>query len=120
MNREVQELINGSIVKAMLISQDDLGNLVGSNSASALLLGLLRNLLSLPRRQAYLSADDYLRFFKTHFHFKLHEKSTQSRLQWQITSVEDNILKVLFGQSSPNVDEFVVNLDGQFKPIKQA
>lgn len=71
MNREVQELIQGNVMKAILIAHDDLSNSLGVNSSASLLLGLLRNLLSLPKRQAHISNTNYFLFFKTMCLFKL-------------------------------------------------
>jgi hypothetical protein len=50
MSRDVQELITGKVLKSCLIALDDLTNIIGINDASSLLLSLLRNLLSLPKK----------------------------------------------------------------------
>jgi len=71
MNREVQDLIQGNIMKSVMISHEDLTNIFGVNASASLLLGLLRNLLSLPKRQAYISNHNYYLFFKDMFIFKL-------------------------------------------------
>ena len=75
MNRDVQELINTKVIIACLIACEDLAHIIGTNSSSSLMLGLLRNLLSLPRKQGYCSSEQYKEFFRTTFHSKLHEKS---------------------------------------------
>jgi hypothetical protein len=59
MNRDVIELINTKVIKACLITVDDLANIIGVSEASTLMLGLLRNLLSLPKRQGHCSLDQY-------------------------------------------------------------
>lgn len=56
----------------MLILQDDLSNIIGNSSSSSLLVSLTRNLLSLPKKQAYISAAEYSKFFKMHLYFKIH------------------------------------------------
>lgn len=91
-------MINGNVLKSILILQDDLSNIIGNNASSSLLVSLIRNLLSLPKKQAYISASEYAKFFKTHLYFKMHEKSENSKLKWQIQSVYENLLKVLFGE----------------------
>jgi hypothetical protein len=96
MSRDVQELITGKVLKSCLIALDDLTNIIGINDASSLLLSLLRNLLSLPKKQCHLSVDQYTEFFKTNFHSKLNEKSHNEKLLFQMTSIEQNILKVIF------------------------
>lgn len=59
MNRDVVELITTKIIKACLITVDDLTSIIGSNEASTLMLALLRNLLSLPKRQGHCSLEQY-------------------------------------------------------------
>jgi hypothetical protein len=74
MNRDVQEFISSKAIKACLIVVDDLTNVIGLNEASALMLGLMRNLLSLPKKQGHCSLEQYEEYFKTHLHAKLQEK----------------------------------------------
>ena len=80
MNREVQDLIQGNIMKSIMIAHEDLANIYGVNASASLLLGLLRNLLSLPKRQAYISNNQYYLYFKDMFIFKLKEKILNKRI----------------------------------------
>lgn len=96
----MQELIQGSIIKAILIAHDDLSNIFGVNNSAGLLLGLLRNLLSLPKRQGYISNTNYYGFFKTMCLLKLKEKGLDRKSEWQVKGVYDNLFKVVFNDKN--------------------
>ena len=66
MNKDVQELIQLRVLKCLLICFDDLSNIYGGSGdseklktgighAAIGLIGVMRNLLSLPKRNAYIS-----------------------------------------------------------------
>lgn len=66
MNKDVQELIQLRVLKCLLICFDDLSNIyggsgdeekmkIGAGQAAIGLIGVMRNLLSLPKRNAYIS-----------------------------------------------------------------
>ena len=55
MNRDVIDLITTKVIKTCLITFDDLTNIIGANKSATLMLSLLKNLLSLPKRQAHCS-----------------------------------------------------------------
>lgn len=42
-------------MKSISIAHDDLTNIIGTNQTSVLLLGVLKNMLSLPKKQGYIS-----------------------------------------------------------------
>jgi len=56
MSKEVVSVIDTYLVKALLITFDDIANISGQNTASSIVLAALRNFLALPRKNVLMSA----------------------------------------------------------------
>ena len=52
MSKQVVSIIDSSLIKSLLILYDDVTNVSGSNIAASIVLATMRNLLSLPRKNA--------------------------------------------------------------------
>ena len=100
MNKEVMAAIDTYVYKSMLIVFDDITNISGQNSAAAIVLGILRNLLSLPKKNYFISAENYLKFFKSQLRVRTMERCFTSKATWQHSNVLENIFKVMFGEKS--------------------
>lgn len=64
MSKEVISIIDTYLVKALLIAFDDITNISGQNCAASIVLAAMRNLLSLPKKNVLMSADNYIAYFK--------------------------------------------------------
>lgn len=71
MNREVVDYFERTVLKNFLIAFDDLTNLYSSNIANSNLIAVLKDLLSLPRKNSYISVDDFISLSKSIFYQKL-------------------------------------------------
>lgn len=98
MNKEVMGVIDQYVVKSMLIVFDDITNISGQNTAAGIVLGILRNMLSLPKKNYFISGENYLNFFKSQLKVRTMERCFTSKITWQYTSVLENIFKVMFGE----------------------
>ena len=100
MNKEVMGVIDTYVIKSMLIVFDDITNISGQNSAAGVILGILRNLLSLPKKNYFISAETYLKFFKSQLKVRIMERCFTSKMTWQHSNVLENLFKVMFGENS--------------------
>lgn len=64
-NREVIDYIDRTVLKSLLIAFDDLSVLYDSNIGSSLLMSLVKDLLSIPKKNSFISLEDFTSIFKT-------------------------------------------------------
>ena len=126
MNKDVVGVIDNYVIKSLLILFDDVTNISGQNTAAGIVLSTLRNLLSLPKKNYFISDENYLKFFKSQLRVRTMERCFTSKVSWQYSSVLENIHKVMFGElpkvslpegeEKEQIDEPVfIYLDRQFK-----
>lgn len=71
MNREVIDYFERTVLKSLLIAFDDLSNLSNANVATAHLISILKDLLSIPKKNSFISVEDFTNLFKSLFYQKL-------------------------------------------------
>jgi hypothetical protein len=71
MNREVIDYFERTVLKSLLIAFDDLSNLSNPNVATAHLISILKDLLSIPKKNSFISVEDFTSLFKSLFYQKL-------------------------------------------------
>ena len=59
---------------------------------------ILRNLLTLPKKNSFISAENYRNLFRTHYKFRLLERAFTEKHLWQLNSIYENIKKVTLGE----------------------
>jgi len=77
------------------------------------LISTLKELLSLPKKNAFISVEDFSSLFKSIFYQKIVEKSFNKKLKWQLNSVYENITKIIFNNDAEW--SHWVNIDSQYK-----
>ncbi len=65
MNREVCEYIDKTVIKIFHVIYDDLSNLFTPSIAAAEVISILKNILSLPKRNSYISVEDFSSLLKS-------------------------------------------------------
>ena len=100
MNKEVVSIIDSHVIKSMLVLFDDLTNISGQNTAAGITLGILRNLLSLPKKNYFISAENYLGFYKSQLKTRAMERCFTSKVAWHYSSAIENIYRVMFGKNT--------------------
>lgn len=64
MSKQVINVIDTHLVKCLLIAFDDITNLSGQNASASIMMAVMRNLLSLPKKNVLMSAENYINYFK--------------------------------------------------------
>lgn len=96
-----------------MIAFDDFSNLYTCNIGTAQLISIQKEILSIPKKNAYISAEDFSSLFKSIFYQKIVDKSFNKRIKWQLNSVYENIAKIIFNNE---VDwPYWINADTHFK-----
>lgn len=85
----------------MLIAFDDITNLSGQNTAASIMMAVMRNLLSLPKKNVLMSAENYVNYFRIQLRVRMMEKCFTKKIYWQYNSVLDNLHKVIFQSLLP-------------------
>ena len=98
MNKEVISEIDNVIIKSLLIIFDDLSNIVGANNAGLTTLRVLRNLMSIPKKNSFISGENYRNLFKTHLKNRLFERAFSEKHVWQFSTVHENLARVALGE----------------------
>jgi hypothetical protein len=71
-----------------------LSNAKGFNAAAGTMMAVMRNFISLPKKNVLMSANNYVRFFKVTLKERMFEKCFTNRNIWHFKSIYDNITKV--------------------------
>lgn len=89
-------------MKALLITFDDATNINGPNGSGLICFRILRNLLYLPKKNSFISSENYRLLFKTHLKIRLLERAFSEKHIWQINNIYDNLCKVVLGLEENN------------------
>jgi hypothetical protein len=71
MSKDVVNIIDNYLIKSLLIAFDDLNNVSGQNSSASTMLAVMRNLLSLPKKNVLMTKDNYVNYFKTQLRVRM-------------------------------------------------
>ena len=92
--------IDNSLIKCLTIIFDDIANIKNNNFSASIILAILRNLTSLPKKNSFINLENYIKFFKANLQARLYEKCYTRKMTWQFNSIYENIGKVIFGKNN--------------------
>lgn len=87
MSKEVVNIIDTHLIKCLLIAFDDITNISGLNYAASIVMAVMRNLLSMPKRNVLMNVQNYVNYFKIQLKTRMMEKCFTTKSLWQYNNV---------------------------------
>ena len=92
-----------------------MSNVIGTNEAALVVLRVMRNMMLLPKKNSFISGENYSLLFRTHLRSRLMERALNDKHHWQFNNIFENLQKVSIGEHDSK--ETMLYLEKQYKVV---